>query len=147
MTGVTGTRVWLILAKAARAVERNAQRSIAGLDLGLSDFAVLEVLRHKGPQPVNEIGKRVLLTSGSITTAIDRLEVRKLVKRAVDPEDLRSRIVGLTAPGQKLIDEAFTKHSRDMEEAAAALNSREREELVRLLKKLGLGAAARLTWS
>jgi len=141
----TGTRVWLILAKAARAVERNAQNSIAGLDLGLSDFAVLEVLLHKGPQPVNEIGKRVLLTSGSITTAIDRLEARKLVKRSTHPKDLRSRIVCLTASGRKLIQQAFAKHARDMEQLAAGLNAREREQLVRLLKKLGLSADARLT--
>ena len=40
----------------------------------MSDFAVLEALLHKGAQPVNVIGKRVFLTSGSITTAIDRLE-------------------------------------------------------------------------
>jgi MarR family 2-MHQ and catechol resistance regulon transcriptional repressor len=128
-------------------VERNAQKSIAGLDLGLSDFAVLEVLLHKGPQPVNEIGKRVLLTSGSITTAVDRLEARKLVRRVVDPEDLRSRIVHLTALGRKLIDEGFAKHSRDMDETVAALSSKDREELVRLLKKLGLSAAERLTSS
>jgi MarR family 2-MHQ and catechol resistance regulon transcriptional repressor len=64
--------VWLVLWKAARAVEQNAVNSVSRLDLGLSDFAVLEVLFHKGPQPVNVIGKRVLLTSGSITTAIDR---------------------------------------------------------------------------
>jgi MarR family transcriptional regulator, 2-MHQ and catechol-resistance regulon repressor len=142
---VSGTRLWMILAKAARAVERNAQKSIAGTDWGLSDFAVLEVLLHKGPLPVSEIGKRVLLTSGSITTAIDRLEARKLVRRAVAEGDLRSRIVCLTAAGQKLIEAAFAKHSADMDEAVEVLDSSEREELVRLLKKLGLHAAERVT--
>jgi len=46
-----------------------------------SDFAVLEALLHKGPLPVNEIGKKVLLTSGSMTVAVDRLEQRRLVER------------------------------------------------------------------
>jgi MarR family transcriptional regulator, 2-MHQ and catechol-resistance regulon repressor len=58
------------------------QKSIAGLNLGLSDFAVLEILLHKGPQPVNLIGKRIFLASGSITAAVDRLEKKRLVERS-----------------------------------------------------------------
>ena len=137
------THVWLVLFKASRAVESNAQASIAGLGLGLSDFAVLELLLHKGPQPVNRIGRKVLLASGSITAAVDRLEARGLLQRTVDPEDLRARIVQLTAHGRNLAEKAFAKHASDMEETMAVLRPREREDLVRLLKKLGLWAAAR----
>jgi len=140
----SATRLWLILWKAARAVEQNAVNSVAGLGLGLSDFAVLEALLHKGPQPVNVIGKKVLLSSGSISTAIDRLEARKLVRRTVDPDDSRTRIVHLTAAGDRLIAGAFRKHSSDMEETLAVLRPAERLELVRLLKKAGMWAAARL---
>ncbi len=139
----SATHVWLVLSKATRAVERNAKSSIAGLGLGLSDFAVLELLLHKGPQLVNRLGRKVLLSSGSITTAVDRLEERGLVRRAVDPEDLRARVVQLTATGRKLVERAFAKHAEDMEATMAVLRPREREELVRLLKKLGLWAAAR----
>jgi len=143
VTDDTASHLWLILYKASRAVERNALASIAGLGMGLSDFAILELLLHKGPQPVNRIGKKVLLSSGSITTAIDRLEARKLVQRSTDPDDLRSRIVQLTAAGRKLIEPAFDKHCRDMEETMSILRPREREELTRLLRKLGLWAEAR----
>jgi len=143
VTDDTATHLWLILYKASRAVERNALASIAGLGMGLSDFAILELLLHKGPQPVNRIGKKVLLSSGSITTAIDRLEARKLVQRSTDPADLRSRIVQLTAAGRKLIEPAFDKHCHDMEETMSILRPREREELTRLLRKLGLWAEAR----
>ena len=138
------TRVWLVLWKAAHAIEQNAIRSVSSLGLGLSDFAVLEVLLHKGPQPVNIIGKKVLLTSGSITAAVDRLESRKLLRRTADPKDRRSRIVQLTATGRHLIERAFQKHALDMEETMAVLRSGERVELVRLLKKVGMWAAARL---
>ncbi|WP_180539064.1 MarR family winged helix-turn-helix transcriptional regulator [Nevskia soli] len=139
----SGTHVWLVLWKASRAVERNALASISGLGIGLSDFAVLELLLHKGPQSVNWIGRKVLLSSGSITAAIDRLEARKLVKRTTDAEDLRSRIVKLTGSGRKLIERAFAKHAADMEETIAVLRPREREDLVRLLKKVGLWAESR----
>ena len=138
------TRVWLVLWKAAHAIEQNAIRSVSALGLGGSDFAVLEVLLHKGPQPVNIIGKKVLLTSGSITAAVDRLESRKLLRRKADPKDGRSRIVELTDRGRHLIRRAFQKHAMDMEETMAVLRSGERAELVRLLKKVGMWAAARL---
>jgi len=139
----TATRVWLILWKAARAVEQNAIDSVSGLGLGFTDFAVLEVLLHKGAQPVNVIGQRVLLTSGSITTAIDRLEARKLVQRTAHPEDRRARLVELTAKGRRLIECAFTRHALDMEETVVVLTDAERLELIRLLKKLGMFAEAR----
>jgi MarR family 2-MHQ and catechol resistance regulon transcriptional repressor len=140
----SGTHVWLVLWKAARAVEQNAISSVSGLGLGLSDFAVLEVLLHKGPQPVNVIGKKVLLTSGSITTAIDRLESRKLVHRTPHPEDQRARLVQLADRGKRLIEDAFRQHALDMEETMAVLAPSERLELIRLLKKVGIFAAARL---
>ena len=138
------TRVWLILSKAARALAQNATISVSAMGLGLSDFAVLEVLLHKGPQPVNVIGRKVLLTSGSITTAVDRLESRKLVHRRLDARDRRARIVELTNAGRRLIECAFRQHAADMEQTMAVLTAAERRELVRLLKKVGLWAEARL---
>jgi MarR family 2-MHQ and catechol resistance regulon transcriptional repressor len=140
----TGTHVWLVLSKASRAVERNALNSISSLGLGLSDFAVLELLLHKGPQPVNVIGKKVLLASGSTTAAVDRLEEKGLVERTADPDDGRSRIVRLTATGHEVIEQAFSQHAKDIEETMAVLKPAERRELVRLLKKVGLWAEARL---
>jgi MarR family transcriptional regulator, 2-MHQ and catechol-resistance regulon repressor len=137
-------RVWLVLWKAFHAIQKNAGRSVAALGLGLSDFAVLEVLLHKGPLPVNAIGKKVLLTSSSITAAVDRLESRKLLRRVTTPRDRRSRIVELTHAGRRLIERAFQRHARDMEQTMAVLRSHERAELVRLLKKAGMWAAARL---
>ena len=137
-------RVYLVLWKAAHAIQENVARSISTLGLGLSDFAVLEVLLHKGPLPVNVIGKKVLLTSGSITAAVDRLESKRLLRRTYDPKDRRSRIVELTETGRNLIERAFQKHATDMEETMAVLKTGERAELVRLLKKVGMWAAARL---
>lgn len=136
--------VWLVLSRAAHAIQQNAICSVASLGLGLSEFAVLEALLHKGPLPVNVIGRKILLTSGSITVAIDRLESRSLVRRTSDPGDRRARIVQLTEQGRKLIEDAFRRHSLDMEETLSVLRPAERTELIRLLKKAGLWAAARL---
>lgn len=141
---VSGTRVWLVLMKGHRALARHAARSIEALDMCLSDFAVLELLLHKGPQPVNEIGRRVDLTSGSITTAVDRLEGRHLVTRGSDPVDRRTRIVRLTSEGEARISAAFAVHEAAMDRAAGGLSKKERAALVLLLKKLGTSAEQRL---
>ena len=136
----SGLRVWLILWKAYEAMREHARIHIESLELGLSDFGVLEVLLHKGPAPVNAIGKKIGLTSGSITTAVDRLERKGLVERRPDAGDRRARGVHLTPPGKKLITSAFAEHEAALERAASGLTAAERERVVALLKKLGLEA-------
>lgn len=126
--------------KAHRSLARHATRSIEGLGLCFSDFAVLELLLHQGPQPVNAIGRRIALTSGSITTAVDRLESRGLVERALDEADRRVRSVSLTGAGRAQISAVFAQHKRAMDQAASGLSSKERAVLITLMKKLGLGA-------
>ena len=142
LTGGTGVHVFLVLWKAARALEAYAQKSISELEIGGSDFAVLEALLHKGPLPINEIGRKVLLTSGSITVAVDRLETKGLVERRAHGTDRRARIVHLTKEGRKLITAAYNEHAADMERlASASLSATERKTLIRLLKKIGYQAA------
>jgi MarR family transcriptional regulator, 2-MHQ and catechol-resistance regulon repressor len=140
----TGIHLWLLLSKAAKVLEIHARRSIGSLDLCLSDFAVLEALLHKGPLPVNTLGRKVLLTSGSITTAVDRMERRGLVERQGDPDDRRTRVVHLTPEGRVLIRKLFAVHERDMERAVSALSRSEIGNLSEGLRKLGRGAEERL---
>ena len=143
LTGGSGVHVFLVLWKAARAAQAYAEKSVLELEMCGSDFAVLEALLHKGPLPVNEIGKKVLLTSGSITVAVDRLETKGLVERRAHGTDRRARIVHLTKEGRKLITRAYADHAADMERLAlASLTRAERETLIGLLKKFGYKAAA-----
>src|SRR6058998_4136456 len=140
---VSGTHLWLVVMKAHRTLQRLATRSIELSEVGLSDFAVMEMLLHKGPQPVNEIGRRIELTSGAITTAVDRLESRNLVTREAHPSDRRARIVRLTAAGEEQAAKIFAGHKAAMDVAASALSKTERATLIALLKKLGTSAGAR----
>ena len=143
LTGGSGVHVFLVLWKAARAVQSFAEKSITDLEMCGSDFGVLEALLHKGPLPVNEIGKKILLTSGSITVAVDRLEKRGLVERRAHGTDRRARIVHLTKEGRKLITRAYAQHAADLEQLmSASLTTRERTTLISLLKKIGYKAAA-----
>src|SRR5881227_895282 len=118
----SGTHLWLVLMKAHRTLDRLATRSIESSEVGLSDFAVLEMLLHKGPQPVNEIGRRVELTSGAITTAVDRLESRGLVTREAHASDRRARIVRLTPRGKEQAAKVFASHKTAMDFVATGLS-------------------------
>lgn len=134
---VSGTHLWLVLMKAHRALQRLATRSIESSEWGLSDFVVMEMLLHKGPQPVNEIGRRIELTSGAITMAVDRLESQGLVTREAHPSDRRARIVRLTAAGKEKAAKIFAVHKAVMDSAATGLSKTERATLIELLRKLG----------
>jgi MarR family 2-MHQ and catechol resistance regulon transcriptional repressor len=137
-----------VLWKAASAVQAFAETSIAELEMCGSDFAVLEALLHKGALPVNEIGRKVLLTSGSITVAVDRLESKGLVERRAHETDRRARIVHLTKEGRKLITRVYAEHAADMERLASqSLTRKERKTLILLLKKIGYEAAGTSTQS
>src|ERR1700755_54108 len=95
----SGSPIWLVLGRAAKAVEVRAQESIAHTGLGITDFAILEALLHKGAMPVNTLGRKLLLTSGSITTAVDRLVAKGLVARGEHSEDRRVPGVEATPHG------------------------------------------------
>src|SRR5258707_14935515 len=140
MQDTSGVHVWLVLAKAFRALAAHAEKSLnlGRTGLGDSEFRVLEVLLHQGPLPVNTIGPKVWLTPGSISVAVDRLERKGLVKRK-NTEDRRVRRVELTPKGRTLITKTFREHAAAMEEVAAILSKEERLGLQRLLKKLGKG--------
>lgn len=115
-------------------------KSIEAFGMCHSDFGVLEALLQKGPLPVSALGEKVFLTSGSITTAVDRLERRRLVERRSDPADRRARIVHLTRTGRALIRKLFAEHERDMERALSGLPRADQENLSELLRRLGKSA-------
>ena len=135
---------WLVLMKAHRALKRHAERSIEALEMCLSDFAILEALLHKGPQSVRELGRRIDLTSGAMTTAIDRLEARRLVTRADHPTDRRTWVIHLTPEGRTLIAKVFAGHEQAMDRAMRSLSKADLATLTDLLKRLGTAAEAQL---
>lgn len=144
-TDTSAIHTWLVLMKAHRTLTRHARRSIEAADMCLSDFQILEALLHKGPQPVSELGRRIELTSGSMTTAIDRLEARHLVARTDHATDRRAWVIQLTPAGEALITKVFTGHVEAMERAMRGVSKTERTTLTDLLKRLGTMAEAQLS--
>jgi len=138
---VEALRLWLVLMRCHRALSQIAERSIEDAGLCLTDFAALEALLHKGPLTITEIQGKVLLASGSMTAAVDRLEKKGLVVRRPAPIDRRAKVLDLTPEGRRVVKTAFSRHAAELESAMAVLNPSEKRQLYALLKKLGLFAA------
>ncbi len=140
--GTTGPKLWTVLARAYRSMAEVLEASVAEEGMCLSDFAVLEVLLHKGSLAISTIGEKVLLTNASMTSAVDRLEKRGLVRRVNSGEDRRVRLVELTACGRKLITDVFGRHEQEIERMMCGLNSSQRDQMRRGLKTIGMAAKA-----
>jgi len=138
---LTAAKLWVVLSKCHHALELLAAKSIAGTGLCLSDFMVLEALLHKGPLTITAIQAKVLLASGSMTAAVDRVEKMGLVVRKTTPTDRRARLLELTPEGRRTAKAVFEKHARDLEIPMSVLSGDEKQHLYALLKKLGLFAA------
>ena len=141
---LTAPKLWIVLARCHRALAVSVERSIADLGLCLSDFMVLEALLHKGPLTISEIQAKVLLASGSMTAAVDRVERMGLVVRKTTATDRRARVLELTSKGRRLIERAFKEHAWHLEDVMSVLNAAEKRELYTGLKKLGQFVAATL---
>jgi MarR family 2-MHQ and catechol resistance regulon transcriptional repressor len=136
--------LWVVLARAYRSMAAFVERSVAALDIGLSDFMILEALLHKGPLTMSELCEAALITNASMTAAIDRLEERAFLERVPDKQDRRVRRVQLTAQGMVLIKRLYVRHERDLDEVMSDIHPSERAELRRGLKTIGLAAQAKL---
>jgi MarR family transcriptional regulator, 2-MHQ and catechol-resistance regulon repressor len=134
-----GTYVFQVLWKTYRTLLAIADETKKKAGLGDSDYRVLEALFQNGPLPVNTIGEMIDLTTGSITTAVDRMEAKWLVARKSHPEDRRIRIVELTAKGRKLVEKAHGQYSSAMEDAVSLLSRDDRLTLIDLLQRLSTG--------
>jgi len=141
---ITAPKLWWVIARSYHALRLLAERSIANTGLCLTDFAALEALFHKGPLTITEIQDKVMLASGSMTAAIDRLEKMGLVVRKSTAKDRRARVVQLTPEGQLVATASFEKHADDLESLVSVLSDKEKTQLYGSLKKLGLLAAEKL---
>ena len=128
---------WLVLGKAFQAASKYLYAGLGETGIDNTDFRILEALSNKGPLPVNTIGPRVYLTSGSISVAIERLVDKGLVNRVESREDRRVRIVSLTSRGKELIAPVFRKHAADIRKVFADASPKEVRSLETIVKKIG----------
>ncbi|MCF0148245.1 MAG: MarR family transcriptional regulator [Clostridium sp.] len=107
-------------------IEKNVQE----FGLNISEFGVLEMLYHKGDQPVQKIADKILVTSGTITYVINKLEKKELVTRRKCDKDKRIYYVSLTEKGRDFIGHIFPKHKDFLDNLFKDLSEENKRELL-----------------
>ncbi|MCA1030912.1 MarR family transcriptional regulator [Bacillus timonensis] len=130
-------KLFIVLSRANRAIADLVEEDIKTYGLNPTEFAVLELLYHKGDQPIQHIGKKVLLSSGSITYVVDKLEKKNLLERKACPNDRRVTYASITTDGQELMRTIFPKHEQEINNIFSGLDHEEKKVVIELLKKLG----------
>ena len=106
-------------------------------DLTSEQYNVLRILRGKHPEPmcVKDIGSRMLEKSSNVPRIIDRLVLKKLVKRATSKEDKRETITTVTPEGLRLLESASKAMDKDADRLIG-ITEEEASQLNELLEKL-----------
>src|SRR6267154_4181263 len=126
----------IALSRAFQALERGVRPHLAEHGLSLTEFAVLEVLHHKGPLPLGEIRDRILVTGASTTYVVKKLEQRGLMRRKTSDEDQRVVFGELTPKGRAVIAEVFPAHADRLRQLMAGLSVSDKQAAIRLLRSL-----------
>lgn len=124
---------------AGKGFEQQASRQLKSYGFNYTDFDVLGMLRSAGPPyeltPADLI-RLTLITSGAMTTCLDRLESYGMIERRVSPEDRRVRLISITKKGRKVIERALAERYENARRALAPLSARDIKALNDALKRL-----------
>lgn len=131
-------KLYIVLSRATKAINEVTNQFFQEHKLNPTEFAVLELLFHKGRQPLQKIGNKILLASGSITYVVDKLEKRGYITRTLCPNDRRITYAEISESGSAFMAELFPRHEQELFELTNGLSPDEKDQAIELLKKLGL---------
>lgn len=129
----------LSILRAGFELQRKTEEILSIFDLNTATYGVLVTLYRSAPSEgltPTELSKHVLVSPGSMTNRIDRLEERGLVERVQSNTDRRSSKVRLTGQGMKLLKEVLPLHLENEDLLIKNLSSKEKADLHYLVLKL-----------
>lgn len=124
------------LTRAYQAFSLCSEAHIRQLQLTPAQFDVIATLGNTSGLSMGELGEKTLITKGTLTGVIDRLEQKQLIYREVAPDDRRSVTVSLTAAGKALFEQVFPVHIAYIKQRFEQLDASELELLRVLLSRL-----------
>lgn len=135
---ISTAKLVIVLTRAYRSLTDFLEGGLALQGILTTDFAILEVLLHKGPLAMSAIGPKIHLATAMIKRAIDRLKRRGLVRGQDDRNTLHAEVYELTEEGHKTITRVYARHKEDIEAVMGILSPKERRQLWLALRKVGL---------
>jgi MarR family transcriptional regulator, 2-MHQ and catechol-resistance regulon repressor len=131
--------------RCADTVQSLLARNIESYGITLSQLGVMEILLHHGEQNQKSLAGKMLRSGANLTTIIDNLEKRTLVRRNRGSADRRVVVIDLTPAGKKLIADVFPRHLNNIFRMMSVLSADELRLYAELSRKLGLGARQKMT--
>ena len=129
---------YIKLTRAAESVLDRTNAHLAAHNLTTTQFGVLEALYHLGTLSQVELARKLLKSTGNVTTVLQNLEKRALISRARDQDDQRYVQVSITTEGQRLLESILPAHFDGIVADFSILTAEEQETLACLCRKLGL---------
>ncbi|MEI6109918.1 MAG: MarR family transcriptional regulator [Actinomycetes bacterium] len=129
------------VSRLARHLDLARREAFAAHDLEPGEFDVLAALRRAGKPyalPPSQLLSLTLVTSGTMTNRIDRLEQKGLVNRTPDPSDGRGVLVELTSSGKSAVDKALDELLTRENKLLAKIAKTDREKLAAILRDVVL---------
>lgn len=124
------------LVRTYQAFSAYSAKHVRQLGLTPSQFDVLSTLGNTPGMSMHKLGEKTLITKGTLTGIIDRLEEKGLVRREVPEGNRRSFTVVLTSEGERRFEAVFPEHTAYLKQCFAQLEPRELEQMCLSLKKL-----------
>ena len=126
----------IALNRATNLLNRRASAVFWRHGLTMTQFAVLEVLYHKGDLAIGEIIRTILSTGGNMTVVLKNLTKEKLVTKRADPADSRVGIISITALGRRKMEALFPEYLEDLHDFLKSMPDEEKNTLTVLLKRM-----------
>ncbi|MFS0779565.1 MarR family transcriptional regulator [Neobacillus sp. 3P2-tot-E-2] len=136
MERICTNQPFLLLMQTSKAIQERLRDEMSKNNLSITEFSVLEVLYYQGKQTIQQIGNRILISSGSMTYVIDKLEQKGIIKRNDCREDRRVIHITLTADGMEMMDNIMPMYQDIVDSFFVDLTGDESQLLVNYLKKV-----------
>lgn len=129
-------KILIALHRVVNAVDSKTAKLVKAYGLSLGQFAVLEVLYHKGEMTVGQVQKKILSSTGTMPVIIKNLEKRQFISHKEDENDKRKRLLYITDKGRDIISKVFPKNKEIIIEYFKNMEIDEKKEFLRLMKSL-----------
>ena len=136
MERICTNQPFFLLMQTSKAIQERLRDEMSKNNLSITEFSVLEVLYYQGKQTIQQIGNRILISSGSMTYVIDKLEQKGIIKRNDCREDRRVIHITLTAEGMEMMDNIMPMYQDIVDSFFVDLTGDESQLLVNFLKKV-----------
>jgi AraC-like DNA-binding protein/DNA-binding MarR family transcriptional regulator len=138
-TDISASKVVIVLTRAHRSLLDYFQAGLALQGISVTDFVILEALLHKGALPLAVIASKTLrLPTAAMSPAVERLSLRGLIRRQKNRNGRTAEVFELTEEGRRYITKIYDAHEKDIGTVMGILSSKERKQLWRVLKRIGL---------